>query len=308
MSLTMGAAAQRFGRIAAVSCLAFVAGSAPPANHAVAADSTAPIVVRGRPFASPPTLHAASGSQGAAGDTSSKPLEDTYWRAIELAGKVLPRQNANREAHLIFQTGGRVSGSDGCNRFTGTYQRTGDALTFGQLAGTQMACGDTGEIERAFHEAVKNTARLTVAGDRLRLLDSAGMQVALFAAGRQTAASTPPSLAGTSWQLVRFEDGSGKALTPDDRAKYTIDFAADGQLSTRVDCNRGRGTWAATDQAQLQLGPLALTRAQCPPGSLHDQVVGQWSFVRSYVIRDGHLFLSLMADGGAFEFEPVRKA
>jgi para-nitrobenzyl esterase len=28
------------------------------------------------------------------------------------------------------------------------------------------------------------------------------------------------------------------------------------------------------------------------------------AYVRSYVIRNGHLFLSLMADGGIYEFEP----
>ena len=42
----------------------------------------------------------------------------------------------------------------------------------------------------------------------------------------------------------------------------------------------------------------------CPPGSLHDQIVKQWPYVRSYVMRDGHLFMSLMADGGIYELEP----
>jgi para-nitrobenzyl esterase len=35
--------------------------------------------------------------------------------------------------------------------------------------------------------------------------------------------------------------------------------------------------------------------------------VKQWGFIRSYVIRDGHLCLSLMADGGIYEFEPLPK-
>jgi len=265
------------------------------------------IAVRHGPSVTLPMLRAAPVAQGTPGNTS-KPLEDTYWRAVELAGKVLPPQNANGEAHLIFQADGRLSGSDGCNRISGTYQRAGDALTFGQLVGTQMACVNTGEIQQAFHEAVKNAVRLTVSGDRLRLLDSAGTQVALFVAGSRTAALNPPALAGTSWQLVKFEDGSGKTLTPDDGTKYTIDFAAGGELSARIDCNRGRGTWTATAPAHLQLGLLALTRAQCPPGSLHDPIVKQWSFVRWYVVRDGHLFLSPMADGGTLEFEPVRKS
>jgi para-nitrobenzyl esterase len=51
---------------------------------------------------------------------------------------------------------------------------------------------------------------------------------------------------------------------------------------------------------------MALTRAMCPPESLHDQLVKHWPYVRSYVIRGGHLHLSLMADGGIYEFEPAR--
>jgi para-nitrobenzyl esterase len=43
----------------------------------------------------------------------------------------------------------------------------------------------------------------------------------------------------------------------------------------------------------------------CPPGSFHDRLVKDWEFVRSYIIKDGHLFLSLMADGGIYEFEPI---
>jgi heat shock protein HslJ len=125
------------------------------------------------------------------------------------------------------------------------------------------------------------------------------------AAAGQASASSPPSLAGTSWRLVKFEGGDGKILKPDDPSKYTIELATNGQLSARVDCNRGRGTWKSTGSSQIAFGPMALTRAQCPPGSLYDQIVTQWGNIRSYVIRDGHLFLALMADGGIYEFEPI---
>jgi para-nitrobenzyl esterase len=104
--------------------------------------------------------------------------------------------------------------------------------------------------------------------------------------------------------LVNFQGSDDTTLTPDDRAKYTIEFGADGQLTARVDCNRGRATWKSSG-SQLQLGPLALTRALCPAGSLHDQIVKQWAYIRSYVVRDGHLYLALMADGGIYELEPI---
>ena len=113
----------------------------------------------------------------------------------------------------------------------------------------------------------------------------------------------PASLGGTSWQLVKFQGGDGTVLIPHDKAKYTLTFAADGHLNVRFDCNRGRGTWTSPGPQQLQFGPLALTRAGCA-GALYDRIVKQWPFVRSYVIERGNLFLSLMADGGIYEFEP----
>ena len=117
--------------------------------------------------------------------------------------------------------------------------------------------------------------------------------------------ASPPSAADglgrTSWQLVKFQSSDEKTMTPDDRAKYTIAFSTDGRVSARIDCNRGRGTWKSSGPSQLQFGPLALTRTMCPPGSLHDVIVKHWDFIRSYVIRDSQLFLTLMADGGIYQ-------
>lgn len=122
---------------------------------------------------------------------------------------------------------------------------------------------------------------------------------------------TPPQnatrdLGGTSWQLVKFQGSDDKTMTPDDPAKYTIAFETDRGLSVRIDCNRGHGTWKSAGPNQLEFGPLALTRAMCPPAPLNDRIAKDWQYVRSYILKDDHLFLSLMADGGIYEFEPIR--
>jgi heat shock protein HslJ len=238
-----------------------------------------------------------------AGAQTSPPLEGTYWRAIELAGKPTLSEESERQPHLVFQVSGRVSGADGCNAVTGTYQVNADTVSFGQLAGTQTACLNRSETERAFRDALRSAARLVITGNRLELFNAAGRRVAVFA-GRDQAGSGP--LAGTSWKLVRFQGGDDTTLTPDDRSKYTIAFGADGQVTARIDCNRGRGTWRPSGVSQVALGPLALTRARCPAGSMHDQIVKNWSSIRTYLLREGHLFLLLTADGGAYEFEPAR--
>ena len=134
--------------------------------------------------------------------------------------------------------------------------------------------------------------------------------VLLLAAISALAQTPPPAaadLVGEPWRLVQFQGGDGTLLKPDDPAKYTIQFNADLSISARIDCNRGRGTWKSAGANQVELGPLALTRMMCPPGSLHDQIVKQWRYVRSYVIKDGRLVLSLMADGGTYTFERAAK-
>jgi para-nitrobenzyl esterase len=112
-------------------------------------------------------------------------------------------------------------------------------------------------------------------------------------------------LLGTTWQLVTFE-GDGRSLTPDDPAKYTIALAGKGRVSARFDCNRGSGTWKSTPERQQEFGPLALTRAMCKGPSMHDQIARQWTSVRSFVVKNDQLFLSLIADGDTYEFAPAK--
>lgn len=139
---------------------------------------------------------------------SIQPLEGTYWKAVELAGKATPTQDLKREAHLVFQPAGQLSGSDGCNRITGSYQLKGAVVTFGLVAAIQMACLDTGAVERAFRDALTSASRLRVVGDRLELSDAAGKRMAAFTADAQASLpSTLPGLTGTSWQLVKFQGG-----------------------------------------------------------------------------------------------------
>jgi para-nitrobenzyl esterase len=134
--------------------------------------------------------------------------------------------------------------------------------------------------------------------------------VTLFYLGVASNAAQAPSadavrdLGGKSWQLVQFQGGDERTLRPDEQTQYTLAFEANGRVSIRLDCNRGRSTWQSSEPHQLLFGPLALTRAMCPPHPLHERLSKDWPYVRSYTMKDGHLFLSLMADGGIYEFAP----
>ena len=123
--------------------------------------------------------------------------------------------------------------------------------------------------------------------------------------------AVPAGLAGTSWRLVEFQsmDDAQGTTRASDPTRYTMRLDADGTVTMRLDCNRATGSWRAEPGAEgtsgrFEFGPLATTSALCPPPHL-DEVVGRHApYVRSFLLEDGRLFLSLMADGGIFVWEP----
>ena len=114
-------------------------------------------------------------------------------------------------------------------------------------------------------------------------------------------------LSGTTWQLVKFQGSDERTFAPDDKSKYTITFGANGRVTARVDCNRANSTWKINAKGELLFGSWSRTSAKCGPGSLHDQIVTEGAAVRTFSIKDGHLFLSGMEAGGYYELEPIPK-
>jgi copper homeostasis protein (lipoprotein) len=114
---------------------------------------------------------------------SALTLDNTYWRATQLEGQPVPPSQPGGQAYLIFEAGGRVSGSDGCNRMAGAYDLSHDSISFGPMAATRMACSGTADIERAFGNAVANASFWRILGDRLELYDANGVRLARFEPG-----------------------------------------------------------------------------------------------------------------------------
>lgn len=118
-------------------------------------------------------------------------------------------------------------------------------------------------------------------------------------------ATNAAGLAGTSWRLVQIMSMDDTTDRPDDPALYTLAFGSDGTVSVKADCNMATGSWQSMSESQIEFGVLAATQAECGPASLHDRYLAQFPWVRSYVLKDGHLFLATMADGSIIEFEPT---
>lgn len=153
---------------------------------------------------------------------------------------------------------------------------------------------------------------LTRINGRLWRLAGVGLAGALLAA----CASSPPdtaaahkiALSGSAWNLVSFTSSSDAVgvIRPQVPEQFQLAFGADGRAAFRFDCNRGSGSWQAdagdAGSGSLRFGAVATTRAMCPEQAMNARLPGDIEYVRGYRIVGDKLFLSLMADGGIYEW------
>lgn len=105
-----------------------------------------------------------------AGAASSSPRGS--WLAEDInGGGVIDRLQTT----LTLGADGKVSGTGGCNRYMGTATVKGDAITFGPMAGTRMACTPAVmDQENKFHAALETVRSWRVAQGKLFLRDESG--------------------------------------------------------------------------------------------------------------------------------------
>ena len=143
----------------------------------------------------------------------------------------------------------------------------------------------------------------------MRIVSVLGVVAIAAAAGCSKAVPADP-LTGTTWQLTSIESMAPKEQPSTEIAepsKYTVTFGDDGQAGFRVDCNRGNATWTKEGEGAsggLTFGPIALTKMMCPQPSEDTKVAAALGQVRSYLVKDGKLHLSLEADSGIMHLEP----
>ena len=84
-----------------------------------------------------------------------------------------------REPHLILNSEWRrVGGLGGCNRLMGSYDLSGDHLTFGQMATTMMACPEGMDTEKAFLDVLTQVKTWKISRQQLELFNAGGHLVA----------------------------------------------------------------------------------------------------------------------------------
>ena len=104
-------------------------------------------------------------------------LAGTSWTFVSIGGVPVA---SDRPTSLQFD-GTRISGSAGCNRFTGDFKSDGATLTTGPMASTRMACPGAGMAqENAFFALMGAPVGLDFASDGTLVLTGAGGKTAVL--------------------------------------------------------------------------------------------------------------------------------
>jgi heat shock protein HslJ len=169
-----------------------------------------------------------------------------------------------------FGTDGTVSGSAGCNRYTGTYQAENQTLKVSQLATTMMMCASPEgamEQETKYVAALQKAATYSIDGNMLTIRDASGATQVIA-----TPAAAASGLSGTAWTVVNYNNGSQAVVGMIEGSEVTLNFGTDGQVNGSAGCNRYAGPFQSQDAA-LKVGPLASTMMACasPAGVMEQE-------------------------------------
>jgi para-nitrobenzyl esterase len=102
----------------------------------------------------------------------------------------------------------------------------------------------------------------------------------------------PAELRNTSWRWVDVTS-HGDSFAVDQPDRYNLTFVDSDRITLRADCNRGAGPVAIPSPGAITVGPLATTRAKCPPGSLSERFLRDVSRAVRFAILGGELHLEL---------------
>lgn len=83
---------------------------------------------------------------------------------------------AAQAPNLTFTEDGNVTGTDGCNRLTGSWTADGDTVEFGEIASTLMACVDVDTW-------LSGAKTATVDGDTMVVRDEGGSEIGTLERG-----------------------------------------------------------------------------------------------------------------------------
>jgi heat shock protein HslJ len=179
--------------------------------------------------------------------------------------------SASKEAaaSLVFGEQGTLSGSTGCNSFSGTYTTEGSNLEIVLGPMTQKAClsATLTAQESAITAQLPKVTAYQITGTVLTLTGNESAELFTYNAA-------PTSLSGTTWNVTGVNNGKGAVESTALTEKLTASFGADKSFSGFGGCNQLTGAYTLSGTTGVKIGPLAATRKTC--GTAVDQLESEY--------------------------------
>lgn len=186
---------------------------------------------------------------------------------------------------LQFGEDGQVTGTGGCNAYSGTYEISEEGkLTISEVGSTEMACSpaEVMDLETRYLRALGAVVIAHLSEGHLELLPPGETEYLRFAVTVPDSAAIDPTWADTTWkdstanalealvdrvwQLRYFEEmdgSSGPAVAVPDGIEITMRFSADGRVSGAAGCNQYFATYRADEDGGLVIGEVGITEMFC---------------------------------------------
>jgi heat shock protein HslJ len=208
---------------------------------------------------------------GCTGQAPGPLLEGTGWTLTGYLhnGTVVPAIPGTTIT-MDFGTGGKISGSAGCNHYFASSEVKGTGITIGQAGSTEMYCSAPGVMdqESSFLTLLVRSKTISEEGDRLTLSDEKGVAVLTFA---RTVPPKEQPLVGTNWTLESFHTGDAVSSVLAG-TKITAVFNKDGVITGSAGCNRYFASYNVTGTS-LQVSQAGSTKMACgAPGVMQQEI------------------------------------
>jgi heat shock protein HslJ len=196
-------------------------------------------------------------SGGGGGDVTL--LEAADWQATEIAGQAALSGADAADVTAVF-VAGELSGSGGVNRYSATYEATGDGtITISQAAATLMAGPPAAmEQEQAYFGALERATAFSVTAGALTLTDDEGTVLVRYEA-RQ-----PTSLQGTTWEALAYNNGKQALVSLEAASSITAVFGEDGSLTGNASVNSYTTGYTTSGDSMTIDAAIATTKKAGP--------------------------------------------
>lgn len=194
----------------------------------------------------------------AAADTATE-LETRHWQLVQYL-------NASGDTETLPDTslidirlsGGKFSGTAGCNGYFGSYSTAGDKLNIvGSIGSTMKQCPEpVMEQEHTYLTLMSGVSSYHIDDDTLVLLNHEQQPILKYRVQQ------PAELERTFWQAVAINNGLGGVVSSASTELTDAQFL-DGKLTGNAGCNQYSAGYTL-EENKITIGPVMTTRMHCP--------------------------------------------